>query len=175
LASSGTTADWAADDLIPASADGDAGATGGERSYGSGARILSIGIAATGLFTFTFFGVAGHVLDSDSYGRVTLLWSLLFVIMSVIYRPVEQLLSRTIADRRARGMTAGHPLRAPALIQGSFALGFLVIALALRGPIENGLFDGHSSLYWIFIGAALAYAASYFARGYFAGHQWFGL
>jgi O-antigen/teichoic acid export membrane protein len=97
------------------------------------------------------------------------------VIMSVIYRPVEQLLSRTIADRRARGITAGHPLRTPALIQAAFASGFLVVALALRGPIEDGLFDGHTSLYWILIGAALAYAASYFARGYFAGHQWFGL
>src|SRR4029453_18041528 len=29
--------------------------------------------------------------------------------------------------------------------------------------------------YWIFVGATLAYAASYFARGYLAGHQWFGL
>jgi O-antigen/teichoic acid export membrane protein len=160
---------------IPASADGDAGATGGERSYGSGARVLSIGIAATGLFTFAYFGVAGHVLDAADYGRVSLLWSLLFVIMSVIYRPVEQLLSRTIADRRARGITAGHPLRTPALIQAAFAAGFLVVALALRGPIEDGLFDGHASLYWILVGAALAYAASYFARGYFAGHQWFGL
>ncbi|HWH94154.1 MAG TPA: hypothetical protein VNT03_09865 [Baekduia sp.] len=169
------TSGTAQDDLVPASADGDAGATGGERSYGSGARILSIGIAATGLFTFAYFGVAGHVLDEDAYGRVSLLWSLLFVIMSVIYRPVEQLLSRTIADRRARGLTAGHPLRMPALIQGSFALGFLVVALALHGPIEDGLFDGQSSLYWILLGAAVAYAASYFARGYFAGHQWFGL
>jgi O-antigen/teichoic acid export membrane protein len=160
---------------IPASADGDAGATGGERSYGSGARILSIGIAATGVFTFAYFGVAGHVLSGADYGRVSLLWSLLFVIMSVIYRPVEQLLSRTIADRRARGITAGHPLRVPAIIQASFALGFLVVALALQGPIQDGLFDGQSSLYWILIGAAMAYAASYFARGYFAGHQWFGL
>jgi len=160
---------------MPASAEGDAGATGGEKSYGSGAKILSVGIAATGLFTFAYFGVAGHVLDDDDYGRVSLLWSLLFVIMCVIYRPVEQLLSRTIADRRARGITAGHPLRTPALIQGAFAFGFLVVALALRGPIEDGLFDGQSSLYWILIGAALAYAASYFARGYFAGHQWFGL
>jgi O-antigen/teichoic acid export membrane protein len=145
------------------------------RSYGSGARILSIGIAATGLFTFAYFAVAGHVLDEGDYGRISLLWSLLFVIMSVIYRPVEQLLSRTIADRRARGLTGGHPLRVPGLIQASFAGAFLVVALVLRGPIEDGLFDGDSALYWILLGAATAYAASYFARGYFAGHQWFGL
>ncbi|MCW3024352.1 MAG: hypothetical protein JWR30_3674, partial [Conexibacter sp.] len=147
----------------------------GSRSFGSGARILSIGIAATGLFTFAYFSVAKHVLPDGPYGRIATLWAVLFVVMSVIYRPVEQLLSRTIADRRARGAQAGHPLRVPALIQASFALAFLVAALVLRGPIQDGLFDGESSLYWILVGAALAYAASYFARGYFAGHQWFGL
>ncbi len=160
---------------LPASAEGDAGATGGKRSYGSGARLLSIGIAATGLFTFAYFSVASHVLDDDAYGRVSLLWSVLFVTMSVIYRPVEQLLSRTIADRRARGLEGGHPLRVPATIQASFAAAFLVVAFALRGPIEDGLFDGESALYWILIAATVAYAASYFARGYLAGHQWFGL
>jgi O-antigen/teichoic acid export membrane protein len=144
-------------------------------SFGSGARLLSVGIAATGLFTFAYFSVAKHVLSDAQYGRVSLLWSVLFVTMSVIYRPVEQLLSRTIADRRARGLEGGHPLRVPATIQASFAATFLVVALAARGPIENGLFDGESSLYWILIGATIAYAASYFARGYLAGHQWFAL
>ncbi len=61
----------------------------------------------------------------------------------------------------------------PLLVQASFAAGFLVVALALRGPIEDA-FDS-ATLYWVFVGATLAYAASYFARGYLAGHQWFGL
>ncbi|HKE79260.1 MAG TPA: hypothetical protein VKB54_08135 [Solirubrobacteraceae bacterium] len=142
-------------------------------AYARGARILSIGIAATGVFTFAYFAVASHVLDASQYGAISLLWAVLFVVISVIYRPVEQLLSRTIADRRARGLHGGHPLRVPLLVQAGFALAFLVIALALRGPIENA-FDS-ATLYWIFVGATLAYAASYFARGYLAGHQWFGL
>ena len=98
----------------------------------------------------------------------------MFVILSVIYRPVEQLLSRMIADRRARGLE-GHPLRVPALIQGGFALAFLVAALALRPQIENDLFGGSSALYWILVVGVLAYAASYFARGWLAGHQRFAL
>jgi O-antigen/teichoic acid export membrane protein len=141
--------------------------------YARGARILSIGIASTGLFTFAYFAVASHVLPSAAYGAISLLWSVLFVVISIIYRPVEQLLSRTIADRRARGLTGGHPLRVPLTVQGGFALVFLVVALALRGPIEDA-FDS-ATLYWVFVGATLAYAASYFARGYLAGHQWFGL
>jgi O-antigen/teichoic acid export membrane protein len=90
----------------------------------------------------------------------------------VIYRPIEQLLSRTIADRRARGFEH-HPLRTPLLLQAGFALAFLVLALILRGPIEDAL--GSAALYWVLVVAVLAYAASYFARGWLAGHQWFVL
>jgi O-antigen/teichoic acid export membrane protein len=149
-------------------------ASSGSDGYARGARILSVGIASTGLFTFAYFAVASHVLPSAAYGAISLLWSVLFVVISIIYRPVEQLLSRTIADRRARGLAGGHPLRVPLTVQAGFALAFLVVALALRGPIEDA-FGGSSTLYLVFVGATLAYAASYFARGYMAGHQWFGL
>ncbi len=146
----------------------------GSRSYASGARILSVGIATTGMFTFAYFGVASHVLGKAAYGGVSTLWAILFVTVSVIYRPVEQLLSRTIADGRARGLTQ-HELRGPATIQLGFAALFLVIVLALHGTLRDGAFDGSESLYRILVGATLAYAVSYFARGYVAGHQWFGL
>jgi O-antigen/teichoic acid export membrane protein len=144
-------------------------------SYGRGARILSIGIAATGVFTFGYFAVASHVLHGRQYGEISTLWAILFVTISVIYRPVEQLLSRSIAHRRAIGMAGSHPLRTPALIQLSFATLFLVIALALRPEIVRHAFGGSEALYWILVGSVLAYAASYFARGYLAGHQWFAL
>jgi O-antigen/teichoic acid export membrane protein len=98
----------------------------------------------------------------------------MFVILSVIYRPVEQLLSRMIADRRARGLH-GHPLRIPAIIQFGFAVVFVVVALALRHEIEQGMFDGSSALYWILVVGVLAYSASYFARGWLAGHERFAL
>jgi O-antigen/teichoic acid export membrane protein len=156
----------------PAGPAGTAAAAAAD-GYARGARILSIGIASTGLFTFAYFAVASHVLPTAAYGAISLLWSVLFVVISIIYRPVEQLLSRTIADRRARGLAGGHPLRVPLTVQGGFALVFLAVALALREPIEDA-FDS-ATLYWVFVGATLAYAASYFARGYLAGHQWFAL
>ncbi len=146
----------------------------GERSFGSGARILSIGIAATGVLTFAYFSIASHVLTAPAYGRVTLLWSIMFVTISVIYRPIEQLLSRTIAERRARGMHE-HPLRVPATIQAGFALLFLAIALPLKDTLVRHTFDGDEFLYWVLVVGILAYAASYFARGWLAGHKYFAL
>jgi O-antigen/teichoic acid export membrane protein len=150
------------------------GPAGDSNSYASGARILSIGIASTGVFTFAYLATASHVLSPQAYGRVSLCWAIMFVILSVIYRPVEQLLSRTLADRIARGMK-GHSLRVPALIQLTFALIFLATALALRPQIEQNLFDGSAALYWVLVVGVLAYAASYFARGWLAGHRRFAL
>jgi O-antigen/teichoic acid export membrane protein len=145
-------------------------------SFASGARILSIGIASTGLFTFAYLAAASHLLGAGSraYSRISLCWSVMFVILSVIYRPIEQLLSRTIADRQARGV-AGNVLRTPALLQASFAAAFAVCALALRHTIEHGLFDGSVPLFWILFIGVLAYAGSYFARGWLAGNRHFAL
>ncbi len=148
--------------------------TGSGPSYARGARILSLGIASTGLFTFAYFSVASHVLDDTTLGGVNLLWTILFITISVIYRPVEQLLSRSIATRRALGHAGGHPLRVAARIQASFAVLFLAVAFAFKGTLVDA-FDGSKSLFWVLVVSALAYAASYFARGYFAGHQWFAL
>ncbi|HEX3692819.1 MAG TPA: hypothetical protein VHU13_05690 [Solirubrobacteraceae bacterium] len=145
-----------------------------DRSYGSGARLLSVGIASTGLLTFVYFSVASHVLGEVQAKRLDLLWSIMFVIISVIYRPIEQLLSRTIADRRARGH-AEHSVRVPIAIQAGFALAFLAVALALRGVLTDDVFGHDSALYWVLVAGTLAYAASYFARGWLAGHEYFGM
>jgi O-antigen/teichoic acid export membrane protein len=145
-----------------------------QREYARGARVLSVGIAATGILTLAYFSIASHVLDSVAAKRIDLLWSVMFVIISVIYRPIEQLLSRTIASRRARG--AEHqPLRVPLTIQAGFALAFAAVALAMHGTIQDHVFDHSSTLYWVLVIGTLAYAASYFARGWLAGHQLFGL
>ncbi len=146
---------------------------GAIRSYGAGARLLSVGIAATGLLTFAYFSIASHVLGADAAQRVDVLWSVMFVVISVIYRPVEQLLSRTIAERRAHGHVE-HPLRVPLVLQSGLALAFLVVALALHGELLH-VFDGYAALYWVLLVGTLAYAGSYFARGWLAGHQFFGL
>jgi O-antigen/teichoic acid export membrane protein len=149
-------------------------ASAGNSSFASGAKILSIGIASTGIFTFAYLATASHVLSKAAYSRISLCWAVMFVILSVIYRPIEQLLSRTIADRRARGLP-GSSLRIPAAIQSGFALVFLVVALSLHHEIRYGIFNGSGALYWILVVGVLAYGASYFARGWLAGHQRFAL
>jgi len=143
--------------------------------YGRGAAALSVGIASTGVVTYAYFALASHALTSSAYGGIALLWSAVFVVVSVLYRPVEQLLSRTIADREARGSTGREHLRVAATIQCALAALFVAAALALRHPLQHGLLGGAPALYWIMVAAVPSYAASYFARGFLAGHRRFGL
>jgi O-antigen/teichoic acid export membrane protein len=148
---------------------------GRESRFRRAAGFLTIGVGLTGLITYVYFFIAAHNLDRDAYGEITVLWSAVFITVSTLYRPVDQLLSRHISEHVERGDPDTGPVRVAARIQLFLSLGFALITLILKGPIENGLLDGNSALYWIFFSAVLFYAASYYARGYFAGHQQFGL
>lgn len=143
--------------------------------YGRTASFLAIGVGLTGVITYAYFLIASHVLSKPDYGQITVLWSAVFITISTLYRPVEQLLSRHISERLERGDAIGQPMRVASTIQLGLALAFAVAALALRGPIQDGLLEGNEALYWVFFGAVLFYAASYFARGYLAGRRQFGL
>jgi O-antigen/teichoic acid export membrane protein len=147
----------------------------GKASYGRGAALLSALIGVTGLLTYAFHSLAAHALGRDEYGTIAVLWAAVFLVASIIYRPVEQLLSRTIAERRAQGRPIGSALRVAGTIQLGLVVAFLAVALALRQTIEDELFSGSSTLYWCLVVAGACYAASYFARGFLAGEQRFGL
>lgn len=144
-------------------------------SYGRGAALLSALVGFTGLLTYAFHSLVAHALGRDGYGVIGVFWASVFLVASVIYRPVEQLLSRTIAERDARRQSPGSALRVAATIQLSLAAMFVVVALVLRDTIEGELFSGSATLFWLLLAAVTFYGASYFARGFLAGHRRFGL
>jgi O-antigen/teichoic acid export membrane protein len=152
---------------------GDEGSATAE--YGRTASFLAVGVGLTGAITYVYFFIASHVLSKPDYGEITVVWSAVFITVSTLYRPVDQLLSRHISERLAKGESARRPILVATRIQLGLAASFAALALVLRGPIEDGLLDGNETLYWVFLLAVLFYAASYFARGYLAGHRRFGL
>jgi O-antigen/teichoic acid export membrane protein len=151
------------------------GTAASSADYGKTASFLAVGVGLTGLITYAYFLIASHVLSKPDYGQITVLWSAVFITISTLYRPIEQLLSRHISERMAKGQPIGQPMRVASTIQFGLSLTFTVVALALRGPIQNSLLEGNETLYWVFFSSVLFYAASYFARGFLAGQQRFGL
>jgi len=147
----------------------------GAREFGRSATLLSAGVGTAGLLTYAYFSLASHNLGPDEYGEVVVLWSSVFISISVLYRPVEQLLSRTIAERQARGQPIGSALKVAARIQIGIAIVTAILTLALRDQLQNDLLGGSEALYWVMFFALLAFGASFFARGYLAGNRRFVL
>jgi O-antigen/teichoic acid export membrane protein len=143
--------------------------------YGKTASFLAIGVGLTGLITYVYFFIASHVLSKPDYGQITVLWSAVFITISTLYRPIEQLLSRHISEHLVRDEPIGGTMRTASTIQLGLAMLFAALALALRGPLQNNLLEGNETLYWVYFSAVLFYAASYFARGFLAGQKRFGL
>ncbi len=145
------------------------------RRFGRAASLLSAGIGASGLLTYLFFSLASHNLDTTAYGEIVVLWSAVFVTISVAHRPVEQLLSRTIAERRARGEEIASALRVGMAIQVGVATILGAIALALRDQLQDGLLSGSETLYWVLVFSITTFGVSYYTRGVLAGSRRFAL
>ncbi len=130
-----------------------------------------MGIA--GLLTYVFFALASHNLSATKYGELVVMWAAVFVTISVLHRPIEQFLSRSIADHLARGEGIRSTLRSGAVLLGVISVGFVIVALALRGPLQD-LFGEDDLLYWTYVATVTAFAFSFFARGFLAGSGRFG-
>ena len=139
------------------------------RSFGRSAGTLSAGVGVAGLLTYGFFSLASHNLSSQDYGEIVVLWSIVYVTISVLHRPVEQFISRSVAEHGARGEPIGGTLKVAAMLQATVAAAFAVGALLLRGPLEDDLLSGDTFLYWTYFAAVIAFSASFYARGYLAG------
>ncbi len=145
------------------------------RRFGRTASLLSAGVGVAGLLTYLFFSLASHNLDATEYGEIVVLWSAVFVTISVAYRPVELLLSRTLADRIARGEDIAPAIRTAARIQLTVSVGLAVAILLLRDPLQDSLLSGSETLYWVLFASVVAFGASFFLRGYLGGTRRFNL
>ena len=144
------------------------------RRYGRSAGLLTIALGSAGLLAYLFFAFASHTLSRDDYGEIVVLWSVVYVAASTLFRPIEQLLSRTLAEHEQVGGDSGHVLRVAAAIQASVTAIALVALMILRGPIQDNLLEGGDVLFWVLVVSLLGFGGAYFARGFLAGRRQFG-
>lgn len=145
------------------------------RAYARSAAGLTVVLGLTGALTYVFFALASRALDKDAYGEIVVLWSVVFLLSATLFRPVEQLLARTLAEREQTTAPAADALRTSASIQLGLCAALLVALLALRGPIVDNLFTEDESLYWAMLVALAGYALAFYARGFLAGRGQFRL
>jgi O-antigen/teichoic acid export membrane protein len=140
----------------------------------SDATLMSIGTLASGVLAYAFNVLAARALGPAGYAAVGALWGGMFLLAVLLFRPIEQTISRAVADKVARGEDGRGVLRSAAgltLLVTSTALLGIVLAWA---PITDRLFGGEPVLTVALMAGLAGYGLSYFARGVVGGVQWFG-
>jgi O-antigen/teichoic acid export membrane protein len=129
---------------------------------------------ASGVLTYAFHVLAARSLGPAAYGQIAVLWAAMFIAAIMVFRPLEQTMSRALADRRVRGEEVRTVLRSVLAISAA-ALAILVAgALVFWSPLARLLFGGDSAMTALLVLGIVAYAASYLVRGLVGGLRWFG-
>lgn len=142
------------------------------RSF-DGAVLLSGATVASGILAYAYHVLAARVLGPEAYGLVAVLWAALFLLVVVLFRPLEQTTSRALADRLARGQEVRSVLRAMFWIYLVLAVAIGIVGALGWGLIGDRLFLGDSFYTAALVLGLAAYGVAYVARGVFAGARWF--
>jgi O-antigen/teichoic acid export membrane protein len=136
-----------------------------------GAAMLSIGTIASGVLAYAFNLLAARSLGAEAYGQIAVLWAGMFLVSVVAFRPVEQMLSRGIADRTARGVDARPVLRAGTRLALVLVALISAVTVAGLGPLTDHLFGGSRGMTVALWAGIAGYAVSYWVRGIASGLQ----
>lgn len=140
----------------------------------AGAGLMSGAMLATGILAYAFHVLAARSLGPTAYGQIAVLWAALFLSAVVVFRPLEQTLARSIADRLARGEETRTVIRSVLQVFSVVALGVALLAVPAWGPITDRLFVGSNFMTGLLFGGIAAYGLSYLVRGLLGGASAFG-
>lgn len=144
---------------------------GGRRDL-SGAGLLSIAMLASGVLAYAFHISAARNLDSEQFGRIAVLWAAMFLAATILFRPLEQTLTRSLVDRRERGEDVSVVLHSVVKVAGVLIAGVLIIGTLSSGVIADTLFDGDRVMAAMLIAGIALFSLVHIGRGVLCG---FGL
>jgi O-antigen/teichoic acid export membrane protein len=107
----------------------------------TGTFAVGAGLLVAGLSAYGFLAVANRPLSKAEYSPLSATWSLVFLIGPGLFLPLEQEISRALAERRTRGLGGAPVVRRAATLGVGLALAVLVLLIATaRWSVEH-LFD----------------------------------
>jgi O-antigen/teichoic acid export membrane protein len=138
-----------------------------------GAWLLSGAMVVSGILTYVFLVLAARRLGPEAYGRIGVLWGAMFIVAIVVFRPLEQTMSRAFADRLARGEEVRTVMRSVAVLCGVIVAGGTVVTILAWSTVTDRLFGGSNLLTAMLVAGVAAYGFSYLVRGVVGGVRWF--
>lgn len=134
-----------------------------------GTLTVGAGLVVNGVMSYAFLGLAGRTLGKEAFEPLSVLWALIYLLGAGFFLPLEQEVSRALANRWARGLGVGPLVRQAGLL-GAGLTAVLVIASLVAAPwMLEHLFDDQVAVVVALILAIVGYAAVHLARGTLAG------
>jgi O-antigen/teichoic acid export membrane protein len=135
----------------------------------TGTAAVGVGLIVAGLSAYGFLFFADKALTKEAYSPLGVLWSMVFLIGPGLFLPLEQEISRALAERRARA-EGGLPVvwRAATIGVGLFLAVSMVLIFG-AGWISEHLFDDQ---YLMLVGLGLGLAGAlmgHLTRGCMSG------
>jgi O-antigen/teichoic acid export membrane protein len=135
----------------------------------SGTAAVGVGLIVAGVSAYGFLFVADKALSKTEYSPLGALWSLVFLVGPGLFLPLEQEISRALAERRARHQGGAPVFRRAATVGVGLGLGVLILLIvSARWTVEH-LFDEQLLL---LVGLALGLGgalAGHLTRGSMSG------
>jgi len=134
-----------------------------------GTLTVGAGLVVNGVMSYAFLGIAGRTLGTDAFEPLSVYWALIYLVCPGFFLPLEQEVSRALANRWARGLGVGPLVRQAGQLGAGLTV-VLVLAAAVLGPVLlDHLFDDQVLIVLALVLAIVGYAAVHLARGTLAG------
>jgi O-antigen/teichoic acid export membrane protein len=127
----------------------------------------------SGVLIYVFHVLAARALGPAAYGQIAVLWAAMFLAVIVLFRPIEQTISRALADRLARGEEVATVLRSTTLLAAALVALLAAGSVAAWNTIGDRLFLGDSAMTALLVLGIAGYGLAYVVRGVLAGVRWF--
>ena len=106
-----------------------------------GTAAVGVGLMLSGVTSYVFLSLSSRALGVDKYAPLGLLWTTLFLLGPGLFLPVEQEVSRALAERAAQKIGGAPVIRKAGLLAAGL-LGTVLLGLAIGAPaLLDKLFD----------------------------------
>lgn len=141
-----------------------------QRAEKRGTATIVAGTAAGALAVLVYEVIAGRALGTDGFAPIGVLWTVGFIVFTVLMLPIEQYITRTLilAGGDGKAVRRHGPLIASVLATATIA-GIAFSALAV-----DRFFDGDRQFVLVVAALLVTRSALVTARGFLAGHRRFG-
>ena len=139
-----------------------------------GTGSVGIWVGISGVLAYAFLAITGRALGAQEASGLSTLWVVAFLAGNAAGFPLEQEISRAIAQRRARGHGIGPLVHRAAIATGAFATLLVAGIFGAGSLIVRGLFGGD----WLLLVALAVFLVGtlgeFFVRGLVAGSDQLG-